>query len=389
MDSLQAFWDAAVSVYQTGFLGQPVGRGLAAVGVLVLFYILRHLISHFFVGMLKTLVGRTETKFDDKILDALEQPLTLVPIAAGIFFAGEVLGLEEQAREIVLLTTQSLLVFLIFWALSRLSRPAIELLTGLGSVFGPTLVDWLAKLLRALFFFVGVAAVLDMWGVPVLPFLASLSLLSVAVALGAQDLFKNLIAGALIIAERRFGRGDWIKVDGVVEGTVEQISFRSTMVRRFDKAPVHVPNSALSDNSVTNFSRMTHRRIYWVIGLVYGSTVEQLAQVRNAIETHILESDDFAHPPEVTTFVRVDQFSDSSIDIMLYCFTRTTDWVKWLTIKESLAYRIKEIVAEAGTDFAFPSQSVYLETEVSGARPEVFDPEMTPSSTKDVQRAAE
>ncbi len=387
LESVQSFWDAVVSVYETGFLGQPVGRGVAALLVFVLFYILRHLLSHVFIGMLKKLVSRTETDFDDKVLDALEGPLTLIPIAAGIFFAGEVLGLEDRYRALILLTTKSLLVFLIFWALSRISRPAIELLTSFGSVFGATFVDWIAKLLKAVFFLVGIAAILDMWGVPVLPFLASLSLLSVAVALGAQDLFKNLIAGALIIAERRFARGDWIKVDGIVEGTVEQISFRSTNVRRFDKAPVHVPNSKLSDNAVTNFSRMTHRRIYWVIGLKYGSTVEQLAQVRNEIETYVLENEEFAHPPEVTTFVRVDQFSESSIDIMLYCFTRTTDWVKWLTIKETLAYKIKSIVAEAGTDFAFPSQSVYLEMDVAGERPEIFDPNMP--SGEDVKHAAE
>lgn len=76
-------------------------------------------------------------------------------------------------------------------------------------------------------------------------------------------MFKNLIGGLLVNGEKRFNLGDWIKVEGVVEGTVEDIGFRSTMVRRFDKAPVYVPNSQLADKAVTNFSAMTHRRIYW------------------------------------------------------------------------------------------------------------------------------
>ena len=166
-------------------------------------------------------------------------------------------------------------------------------------------------------------------------------------------------------------KGDWIKVDGIVEGTVEKIGFRSTLVRRFDKAPVHVPNTNLSDSAVTNFSRMTHRRIYWKLGVEYKTTVDQLRLIRDQIEAFVLGSDDFAHPPEVSTFVRIDAFNDSSIDIMLYCFTRTTNWGEWLEIKEDLAYRIKDIVEGAGTGFAFPSQSIYVEA-LPADRPEMF-----------------
>ena len=122
------------------------------------------------------------------------------------------------------------------------------------------MMDWLVKAVKAVLFFIGVATVLDVWGIKIGPIIAGFGLFGVAVALGAQDLFKNLISGILILGERRFMRGDWIKVDGVVEGTVENIGFRSTLVRRFDLAPVYVPNAKLSDGSVTNFSKMTFRR---------------------------------------------------------------------------------------------------------------------------------
>jgi len=213
------------------------------------------------------------------------------------------------------------------------------------------------------------------------PILAGLGLFGVAVALGAQDLFKNLIAGILIIAERRFNKGDWIRVDGVVEGTVEKIGFRSTMVRRFDKAPVYVPNASLSDNAVTNFTAMTHRRIYWHIGVEYRTTLEQLKTIRDKIEAYILDSQEFARPEDVATFVRIDRFSESSIDIMLYCFTNTTVWGEWLEIKERLAYAIKEIVEDAGAGFAFPSRSLYVET-VPGETPELFVPPGATSEKK-------
>jgi len=122
----------------------------------------------------------------------------------------------------------------------------------------------------------------------------------------------------------------------------------------------------LSDNAVVNFTRMTHRRIYWKIGLVYDTTIDQLRDVRERIENYILTSDDFAKPPEVATFVRIDSFNDSSIDLMLYCFTRTTDWGEWLEIKEEFALEIKNIVQNSGSSFAFPSQSIYLETTPGG-----------------------
>ncbi|MBL4601876.1 MAG: mechanosensitive ion channel family protein, partial [Emcibacteraceae bacterium] len=199
-----------------------------------------------------------------------------------------------------------------------------------------------------------------------------LGLFGVAVALGAQDLFKNLISGLFIIGERRFHPGDWVKVDGIVEGTVEDIGFRTTTIIQFDKAPVYVPNSKLSDNATINFSRMSHRRIYWKIGLVYDTSIEQLKAIREQIEHYIMNNNDFAHPPEVATFVRIDSFNDSSIDLMLYCFTKTTDWGEWLEIKEQFALTIKDIVAKNGSAFAFPSQSIYIENTSSQNIPENF-----------------
>jgi MscS family membrane protein len=110
-----------------------------------------------------------------------------------------------------------------------------------------------------------------------------------------------------------------------------------------------------------------------VIGVEYRTTIEQLRTIRDAIEEFLLNSKDFAQPPDVPTFVRIDKFSDSSIDIMVYCFTKTTVWGEWLELKEQLAYKIKEIVEGAGTSFAFPSRSIYME-KTGSEKPEVFIP---------------
>ena len=377
LEKLREFWLLVVDVWRHGLYGIDIGKIVVALAILTGFLVIRRMFTHFIVNRIKHWTRGTDTEFDDQIVQALEKPIRFVPVVMGVFFSAEYLELTGLMATVTGNLERSLIVFVIFWSFYNAAQPLSLLFRRLEEALTHSLVEWLIKTIKILIVFIGGATILEIWGIRVAPLIAGLGLFGVAVALGAQDLFKNLIAGILVLAERRFLKGDWIKVDGVVEGTVEKIGFRSTLVRRFDKAPVHVPNANLSDSAVTNFSRMTHRRIYWKIGVEYRTTVDQLKLIRDQIESFVLGSEDFAHPPEVATFVRIDAFNDSSIDIMLYCFTRTTDWGEWLEIKEGLAYQIKEIVEGAGSGFAFPSQSIYVESLPSD-RPEVFVP---PSDT--------
>ena len=379
---LEKFWDIVVHVWNHGYLGVDIGTIIEAIAIVVLFLALRQVFAFLVISVLKRWVEKSKTDLDDEVLNSLEDPIKFVPVVLGIFLAGEHLPLSGRLDELVSHVVLSLVTFNIFWGLVRVVEPFSFLLNKLEKIFTPAMVQWIKKGVKLAFVFLGGAAILETWGIKVGPLVAGLGLFGVAVALGAQDMFKNLIGGFLVIAEKRFHPGDWIKVDGIVEGTVEDIGFRSTMIRRFDKAPVYVPNSKLADNAVTNFSAMTHRRIYWMIGVEYDTTIEQLKEIRDGIYDFVASSADFADPKEVSTFVRIDSFNDSSIDIMLYCFTRTTNWGEWLEVKEQLAYKVKDIVESAGTGFAFPSRSIYVDyvekPDVAAvseeARPEAFVP---------------
>ncbi|NIA67066.1 mechanosensitive ion channel family protein [Pelagibius litoralis] len=373
MQQLQEFWALVLDVWNQGFLGIEISRLLGALGIFLLFLIFRRLFTTIVLARLKRLAKRTDGQFDDELIGALEQPVRFIPVVMGAFFASEYLGPEGTFQLITDNVLRSLVVLTIFWGFFNAIGPLSFLFSRLERVFTRPMIDWLVKAIKIGIVFIGAATVLEIWGIEVGPIIAGLGLFGVAVALGAQDLFKNLIAGILVLAEKRFHPGDWIRVDGVVEGTVETIGFRSTRVRRFDKAPVFVPNAKLSDNAVTNFSAMTHRRIYWKIGVEYRTTVDQLREIRNGIENYVVGNEDFAPPSEASTFVRIDSFNDSSIDIMLYCFTKTTNWGEWLEIKEQLAYHIMKVVEEAGSGFAFPSQSLYVES-LPDDRPEPFVP---------------
>jgi MscS family membrane protein len=378
LSSIADFLGVVDGVWASVVFGLSVSNLLLGLIILYAFIILRSLFSRFVIAAIKRLVKKSETTIDDLILASVEGPIKLLPIIMGVFFGGQIIvgfDTDPSASYTIILQqlVQSLIAFAIFWALYNLVEPASMLFEKVDQYLTDAMTSWLLKALKTIFALLGGASILEIWGIPVGPLIASLGLFGVAVALGAQDLFKNLIGGLSILIEKRFHTGDWVLVDGVVEGTVESIGFRSTVVRRFDKAPVFVPNDVLSNSAVTNFSEMSHRRIYWKIGVEYRTTIEQLREIRDGIETWILENEEFASPEDVATFVRIDSFKDSSIDIMLYCFTLTTDWGTWLRIKEDLAYQVKSVVEGAGTSFAFPSQSLYVES-LPGDAPEIFIP---------------
>lgn len=369
-----SFWNEVVDVWQHGLMGVNIGNIVVALSIFSVFLIFRGLFSKYVLQYLHNWTARSQNNVDDKIIDALIPPIRFIPIILGLFFSAQYLDLAGNAAVFASQLVRSLIAFTIFWALHRALEPVSHMSKKLRKILTPTMVTWVFKCLKVMIIFIGGAVILEIWGIAIGPLLAGLGLFGAAVALGAQDLFKNLIGGLTVIAEKRFQPGEWIRVDGVVEGVVEDIGFRSTRIRRFDKAPVHVPNSALSDAVVTNFSRMTNRRIFWTIGVTYSTTKEQLQIIRDEILSYLQNSSDIAQPPDLPLFVRVDSFNASSIDIMVYCFTQTTDWGEFLKVKEAFALVLKDIVEKkAGTGFAFPSQSLYIE-HVQDNAPEAFAP---------------
>lgn len=354
--------DSAAFLQQSwndGIWGVSYGAMATAAAVLATAFVLRGLFARWVLRLIRAAASRSRTPLDEALIDALCDPLKLVFIVIGIDMAVRVTQPPAQTQAFADQLVRSLLAVTVFWALHRLARLLRLVLKPLSDALTPAAIDWIVKSLQIVFLVVGAAAVLELWGVRVAPLLAGLGIFGVAIALGAQDLFKNLIAGIAVLMERRFRKGDWIQVEGVVEGVVEQINFRSTVVRRFDDSPVYVPNANFSDNAVVSFSRMTRRRIHWAIGLEYGATVDQLKRVRDRVESYLLNTPAFVKPPEASLFVHVENFSESSIDLMIYCFTRTTVWGEWLAAKEALALELKRIVESEGVGFAFPSQSLY------------------------------
>jgi MscS family membrane protein len=286
-------------------------------------------------------------------------PARFLPIVLGFFIASYYMSFGEEGKLAIDTINRTLITIFIFWLIHQVVEPISYILSGLDKMLTKELIGWIIKSLKILIFILGLAAVLELWGIKIGPIIAGLGLFGVAVALGAQDLFKNLISGILVLVEKRFKIGDWILVEGTIEGIVEKIGFRSTVIRKFDKSLAIIPNFQFAENSVVNISETTNWRIRWSITLQYDTTVEQLKKIREEIENYINKSEDFNQ--SVGVAVRIEKFSDSSIDLLVRCFTASNSWTDSLLVKERLAIAIKEIVEGNKASFAFPSQSIYIE----------------------------
>jgi MscS family membrane protein len=277
--------------------------------------------------------------------------------------------------EVISTTIERILITLVVAALFAaayvLTGPLSKFLEPYRTTSTQIQVDWILRLAKVIVIFLGIAAVFAVWGIDLGPVLTGMGLFGAGVALAAQDLLRNLIGGMTNMSENRFGAGDRIRVNGVIEGFVEKVDFRSTQIRRFDKALVHVPNGDLANSPLVNFRSMPHRRIYWMVSLVFSTTVDQLAEIREAIETHIDGSGDFVSQDQATRFVRIDSFGDSAINMLVYCFTKSAEYGDYLEAKEDLVIGIKAAVERAGSTFAYPSRSIYVEA-ASTSGPDSF-----------------
>ena len=359
MEVLNNFKSLFLSVWEKGILGIDFFQILVGLGIFLIFLIFRGLISRLIIKKLEIISKRTTNKLDDTFVKSMMGPARFLPIVLGVFFASYYMSFSDDMRDFVDNLNRTLITILIFWIIHQIIEPISYILSGLDKILTRELIGWIIKSLKILIFILGAAAVLELWGIKIGPIIAGLGLFGVAVALGAQDLFKNLISGILVLVEKRFRMGDWIRVDGIIEGVVEKIGFRSTVIRKFDKSLAIIPNFQFAENAVINVSQTTNWLISWIITLQYDTTVDQLKTIRNQIEEHINKSEDFDQ--SIGVAVRVDKFADSSIDMYVRCFSKTNSWNEWLKVKENLALSIKQIVEINKASFAFPSQSIYVE----------------------------
>lgn len=301
---------------------------------------------------------KTENLWDDAFVRSVRRPASYLIWVLGISWAAEIIaiGTDSALEQIIEPARFVAAIALIAYFLTRFITEAEE--ASIKSGADITTAHAIAKLLRVSVFITAGLTVLQTLGVSVSGVLAFGGIGGIAVGFAARDLLANFFGGLMIYLDRPFTIGDWVRSpDRNIEGTIEQIGWRLTVIRTFDRRPLYVPNSVFTTIALENPSRMQNRRIYENIGVRYDDA-DKVETIVNDVRTMLQEHPDIDQ--NRTLIVNFNAFAASSMEFMVYTFTKTTNWVEFHKVKEKILLEIVRIVEGHGAEFAFPTQTIHL-----------------------------
>ncbi len=318
------------------------------------------------IDKLEVQAAKTKTVWDDALIEACRRPAIWLIWILGINFAAGIAAqkMDSPLQAMIDPINRLALIFLGTIFLTNFIKRAERNLVHPDYMAQPmdaTTVRAVGKLLRASVIITGVLIAMQLFGYSISGLLAFGGIGGIAVGFAAKDLLANFFGGLMIYLDRPFSVGEWIRSpDKEIEGTVEDIGWRLTRIRTFDKRPLYIPNSVFASISVENPSRMSNRRIYETVGIRYQDISSMDAIVKQV--TAML----MAHPEIDTTqtmIVNFNKFSASSVDFFVYTFTKTTNWIDFHEIKQDVLLRVAEIVAANSAEMAFPTSTLHIASE--------------------------
>jgi len=341
--------------------GITYGQIVAAVFIFLFILFIRPLIVKMIISILLRVAQKTKSKYDDRVIKNIEKPIRFSFLILALYIFVSILYLHN---DLINKSLASLAIFNFFWFLlaivNGISGVIYKATHKLYSEISDSLAKFIIRIVQIVIWTLMASSILSLWGINVTALLASLGIGGLAFALAAKDTAANLFGSIAILIDKSVKIGDWVKVDGV-EGIVEDVGMRTTKIRTFKKSLVAIPNSIVANTHIENFSRRDIRRIKLRVGLTYNTTKEQLENIVKDIKELLQNHSGIAQ--DETMLVNFDNFGDSAKEIFIYTFTNTAVWQEYLDIKEDVYYKIEQIVQKYGSDFAFPSQSLYVDRE--------------------------
>ncbi|MCK0472921.1 mechanosensitive ion channel family protein [Halalkalibacter sp. APA_J-10(15)] len=329
--------------------------------IFLVFLLFRKLFTKYIFRLIVALLKKTPTAVFSNLLLSFEQPLRVFWAVLGTYLALVYLPFNITTIEFVAHVYRSIIIILVGWGLfnytSSHSLSLIKVISKIDDDEDSMLIPFISKVLQAAVLALIIIVVISEWGFDISGFIAGLGLGGLAFALAAQDTVGNFFGGVVIITEKPFKKGEWIQTP-TVEGTVEDITFRSTRIRTFADSVITVPNSTLANEPITNWSQMGKRRITFNLGVTYSTPREKLERCVKKIEQLLYDHEEV---DKELIIVRFSEFNDSSLDIYIYFFTKSIVWLEWFATKEDINFKIMNILKEEGVSVAFPSRSIYME----------------------------
>lgn len=337
---------------------------ITQVFIVVFITVFTNFLQRKFLNRLHKRLSETKNIWDDSVIDAARRPITLLIWIIGLSFAAKIVQTATDAILFASFDTISnvAVIATIGWFLVRLinnvEKNYVHIRAGTDEALDVTTVDAIGKLLRISVIITASLVVLQTLGFSVSGILAFGGIGGIAIGFAAKDLLANFFGGLMIYLDRPFAVGEWIRSpDKQIEGTVENIGWRLTRIRTFDKRPIYVPNSIFTSITVENPSRMSHRRIYETIGIRYDDA-DKMRVIVADVKTMLL-----SHPEIDTTqtiIVNFNAYAPSSMDFFVYVFTKTTDWIHFHEVKEDVLLKIYDIIVSHAAEVAFPTSTIHM-----------------------------
>ena len=356
MESVQAFESGLGNLIGEQFLW------MVEIFLIIFIALLLGMVINKMIDRLQRQAAKTKTVWDDALIEASRRPLVWLVWILGVNFAAEIaVGSDPEWGLRILQANKVAVIFLVMLFLLKFIKRAEN--NFLSPEYNTPPVDEttarvVGKLLRISVMISAVLIVMQVFGFSVSGLLAFGGIGGIAVGFAAKDLLANFFGGMMVYFDRPFKVGDWIRSpDKEIEGTVEDIGWRMTRIRTFDKRPLYIPNSVFMQVSIENPSRMSHRRIYETIGIRYDD-IGVMAAVVNDVKAMLLIHEEI--DGKQTLIVNFNAFSASSVDFFVYTFTKTCNWVHFHEVKQDVLLKISDIIAGHNAEIAFPTSTVHV-----------------------------
>lgn len=332
-----------------------------AITIFLLFLLLRKIFAKYIYTFLLRISKKAPNDFFSYLFESFKKPLQWLFITIGLYIAVRYYPyLNHQSDSFVKLLRASIIA-LIGWGFFNLSSGSHHLFRKINETttiqIDDILIPFLSRILQFIVVALTISVILQELDYKIDGFIAGLGLGGLAISLAAKEALANLFGGIVLITEKPFTIGDWVMTPSV-EGTVEDISFRSTKVRTFSQAIVTVPNATLANEPITNWSKMGKRQIKFTIRVTYDNPASKIKHIVQRIE-QLLKSNPDIHPE--TILVSADTYQEDGIDIFLYFFTKTTDWEAYLNIRQQINLDILEIIDDEEVTIAIPSRRLLMD----------------------------
>ena len=304
---------------------------------------------------------QTNTNFDETIIKAFNPSLRIISTLIGIWLALTVLDFEDTFSKLISDVTVALMAVALFWGFYRSTDSVILAMVAVARKnnqrIDPNIVRFSKQLAKALIVIVAFVIVMEQFGYNLNGLLAGLGIGGLAVALAAQEALSNLVGYFVIMGDAPFYVDDFIVTDSG-SGTVEGVGFRSTRLRQLDQSLMFIPNGKLTAGSITNWTRLSKRRLDMNLGLTYDTKPDQLLSVVQIVRDML---DNHPRVIEDSVFVQFFSFNESSLDIRIICYINEPAWAEFHAIKEDIYIRIMKLLEERGIEIAFPTRTIIMQ----------------------------